>query len=265
MKIGVIAGSGNLPVILTQQLRDAGKQVLVISITKDVDESLKTLASEFYQFSIGQVKKIINTMIESGIREISIIGNVSKDILFNPLHFDTKAIKILSRLKDRSDASIFAAVAEELESSELRIIDQRLYLGNLLPDKGILTKHKPSSSQLLDVEYGISLARKVSELGIGQIVVIKGQIVLAVEAIEGTDETIRRGGKLCDGGAVVAKASKFDQDFRFDVPTVGPNTIDVLIESSASVLAIEHGKVFLVEPELTIQKANESKLSLVVV
>jgi len=265
LKIGVIAGSGNLPVILTQHLRNIDKQVLVISITKDADESLKTLASEFYQISIGQVKKIINTMLESDAREISIIGNVSKATLFNPLHFDTKAIKILSSLKDRSDASIFAAVAEELESSELRIIDQRLYLGNLLPDKGILTKHKPSSSQLLDVEYGISLARKVSELGIGQMVVIKDKTVLAVEAIEGTDETIRRGGKLCDGGAVIAKASKSDQDFRFDVPTVGPNTIDVLIESSASVLAIEYGKTFLVEPELTIQKANEAKIALVVV
>jgi len=265
LKIGVIAGSGNLPVILTQQIKSTGKQVLVISITKDANESLKTLSSEFYELGVGQIKKIINILLESEVGEISIIGKVSKDALLNPLHLDTKAIKILCKLKDRSDASIFSAVAEEIESSGIKLIDQRTYLGNLLPEKGILTKYKPSKSQLHDVEYGMSLAKNVSELGIGQTVVVKEKIILAVEAIESTDETIRRGGKYCNGGAVIAKASKSDQDFRFDVPTVGPDTIDVLIESRASVLAIEYGRAFLINPELTIRKADEAKIALIVV
>lgn len=265
MKIGVIAGSGNLPVILTQQIKNAGNQVLVISITKDANKSLKTLSTEFYELGVGQIKKIINTLLESDVSEMSIIGKISKDILLNPLHLDTKAIKILCKLKDKSDASIFFAVAEEIGSSGIKLIDQRLYLSNLLPEKGVLTKHKPSHSQLLDVEYGISLAKNVAELGIGQTVVVKDQIILAIEAIEGTDEAIRRGGKLCNGGAVIAKSAKSNHDFRFDVPTIGPDTIDVLIESKASVLAIEYGKAFLIEPEFTILKANEAKIAIVVV
>jgi hypothetical protein len=265
LKIGVIAGSGNLPVILTQQIKNAGNQVLVISITKDANKSLKTLSTEFYELGVGQIKKIINTLLESDVSEMSIIGKISKDILLNPLHLDTKAIKILCKLKDKSDASIFFAVAEEIGSSGIKLIDQRLYLSNLLPEKGVLTKHKPSHSQLLDVEYGISLAKNVAELGIGQTVVVKDQIILAIEAIEGTDEAIRRGGKLCNGGAVIAKSAKSNHDFRFDVPTIGPDTIDVLIESKASVLAIEYGKAFLIEPEFTILKANEAKIAIVVV
>lgn len=265
MKIGVIAGSGKLPLILTQQIKNSDNQVLVISITKDANESLKALSSEFYELGVGQIKKIINTLLESDVSELSIIGKISKDALLNPLHLDTKAIKILCKLKDKSDASIFSAVAEEIESHGLKLIDQRTYLGNLLPEKGILTKYKPSKSQLRDVEYGMSLARNVSKLGIGQTVVVKDQVILAVEAIESTDETIRRGGKLCSGGAVIAKASKSDQDFRFDVPTIGPDTIDVLIESRASVLAVEHERAFIIEPELTVKKADEAKIALVVV
>ncbi|MEK7397856.1 MAG: DUF1009 domain-containing protein, partial [Candidatus Poribacteria bacterium] len=153
MKFGIIAGSGSLPIILTQQVKKIGRQVLVISITKDADELLKE-ASEFYQIGIGQVKKVINTLIEADAKEIAIIGKVSKNALFNPLRFDTKAIKILSKLKDKSDSSIFSAIAEEIESSGIKLVDQRLYLGNLLPEKGVLTSHKPSKSQLNDIEYG---------------------------------------------------------------------------------------------------------------
>lgn len=261
----MIAGAGILPVALVQEAIRTGRQVLVISITKDADERLSSFTPEFYQIGIGQVRKILDTLVSKDAREIIIIGRVSKDLLFRPMHLDTKAIRILSRLKDKSDPSIFEAIAAEMESAGIKLIDQRLYLGRLLPQKGVLTKKCLSKNQWRDVEYGMDLARRVAELGVGQTVVVKDQIPLAVEAIEGTDETIRRGGKLCEIGAVVAKAARPDQDFRFDVPTIGPDTIDVLIESEAAVLAIEFGKVFLLEPEETVHKANKAKLSLVVV
>lgn len=265
MKIGLIAGSGKLPVILTEEILNSGKQALAISISKDSDESLKNLTPDFYQFNVGQVNKIINTLVNNNIKELIIIGKVPKSTLFDLFHFDTKAIKIISRLKDKSDSSLFSAIANEMESSGINLIDQRQYLSKLLPVKGILTKNKPSKSQLCDIEYGMELARKVSELDIGQTVVIKDQIILAVEAVEGTDESIRRGSKLCKDGAVIAKASKSDQDFRFDVPTIGPDTIDVLIESKASVLAIEYGRAFLLDKEITLSKADKAKISIVVV
>jgi DUF1009 family protein len=199
------------------------------------------------------------------VEEIAIIGGVSKDLLFKPMHLDTKAIRILNRLRNKSDSSIFEAVAEEMESIGIKVIDQRLYLSELLPQKGILTKRKLSADQKRDIEYGMKLARKIAELGVGQTVLVKDQIPLAIEAIEGTDEAIRRGGKLCKAGAVVAKAVSAEHDFRFDVPTIGPDTIDVLIESKAAVLAVESEKAFLLKPEDTIQKANKAKISLVVV
>lgn len=265
MKFGVIAGSGSLPIIMTEQVKKSGRQVVVISITNDADESLKDIASEFHQIGVGQVKKIINTLLNADVNEISIIGKISKNVLFNPYRFDTKAIKILSKIKDKSDSSLFSAIADEIESSGIKLIDQRLYLSNLLPKKGILTTIKPSKAQLEDVEYGMDLARKSAELGIGQTVIVKNGIVIAVEAIEGTDSAIKRAGSLCNGGMVVAKSARQNQDFRFDVPTVGPKTIDALIEANASVLAIEYQKAFLIEPELTIQKANDAKIAIVVV
>lgn len=265
MKVGVLASSGDLPVILTEELRNAGKQAFVISITKDADDKLKSTASEFYQIGVGQVKKIINTLLEAGVREVVIIGKVSKNVLFKPAYFDTKALRILSKLRDKSDSSIFKAVADEFKSAGIEIIDQRLYLGKLLPSKGVITDREPTKNQWRDIEYGMGLARKIAELGIGQSVVVKDQIPLAIEAIEGTDEAIRRGGRLCNGGAVVAKSVMMDHDFRFDVPTIGLNTINVLIESKISALAIESGKAFLLQAEEAIRKANEAKISIVAV
>ncbi len=265
MKVGIIAGSGCLPEILAHEIKKLGNEITCIAITKDHEENLKNLASEFHLLSVGRVKKIIKTLKEGNVSETIIIGKVSKNLLFKPMHFDTSAIKIISKLKDKSDLSLFRAIADEFESNGLNLIDQRTYLGCLLPPKGVLTKRAPTKSEEQDIEYGMNIAREVAKLGIGQTVIVKEQTIIAVEAIEGTDETIRRAGKLCDGSFVVAKASIPDQDFRFDVPTIGPNTIDILIESKASVIAIEYGRSFLLEPELSIQKANEAKITIVVV
>jgi hypothetical protein len=251
--------------VLTQQAKQTGKRVVVIGITKDVDERLISLASEFYQISVGRINKITNTLVKRDARDTVIIGKVPKNTLLKPMLLDTGAIKILNRLKDKGDHSIFKAISEQLESSGINLLDQRLYLKELLPKKGVITKQKPSKAQWQDIEYAMSLAREVSALGIGQTVVVKDQMPLAVEAVEGTDETIRRGGMLCRGGAVVAKAAKPDQDFRFDVPTIGPDTMDVLAESKAAVLAIESGKAFILSLNETVQKANSAKLCLVVV
>lgn len=267
MKVGLISGAGLLPVILAQEAKYAGRQVLVISITKNPDERLVSLAHpDFFQFGPGQVKRILDTLLKMEVQEVFIIGKVSKDILFKPLHMDTKALRILSKLKNRSDSSLFRAIADEMESMGLNLIDQRRYLGKLLPQKGVITKRKPSKSEWKDIEYGMDLARKIAQLGIGQTVVVKDQVVMAIEAVEGTDEAIRRGGKLSyKPGAVVAKSASPSHDFRFDVPTIGPDTIDVILEAGVSALAIEFEKAFLLESEETIHKANQGGVSLVVV
>ncbi|MBM3212947.1 LpxI family protein, partial [Candidatus Poribacteria bacterium] len=162
MKVGLISGAGLLPVILAQEAKYAGRQVLVISITKNPDERLVSLAHpDFFQFGPGQVKRILDTLLKMEVQEVFIIGKVSKDILFKPLHMDTKALRILSKLKNRSDSSLFRAIADEMESMGLNLIDQRRYLGKLLPQKGVITKRKPSKSEWKDIEYGMDLARKI--------------------------------------------------------------------------------------------------------
>lgn len=267
MRIGLIAGGGLLPVILAQEAKNSGKETLIIAITKNADERLASLSHpEFYQIGIGQVKKVIDTLLKMDAKEVVIIGAVSKDILFKPMQLDAKALKILAKLKNKSDSSIFRAIAEELESSGLKILDQRLYLSKLLPQKGVLTKRKPSKTQWHDIEYGMGLAQSISQLGIGQTVIVRNQAPIAIEAIEGTDEAIRRGGKLAyKGDAVAAKTASPNHDFRFDIPTIGPDTIDVIVDSNISVLAIEAEKVFLIEAEKTISKADQGDISIVVV
>ena len=265
MKVGIIAGTGDLPVVLAHAVKRSGKQLAIISIIKDVNEQLRSLTPHFFQFGVGQVKKIIDSLLKLDALETVIIGSVPKKLLFRPLRLDTKAIKILTRMKDKSDSSIFQAIAEEIESAGIKLLDQRTYLGELLPSEGILTKCKPSKEQSKDIEYGMNLARKIAELGVGQTVVVKNQVPLAVEAIEGTDSAIRRGAGLCKGGAVVAKAVGQEHDFRFDVPTLGPDTIDVLAMSGAGAMAIEAGKAFVLDANQTIRKAEKAGIPLVVI
>ena len=265
MKLSMIAGAGALPFILAEEAIRSGREIIIISVTKEYDERLSSLTPEFYQISPGRLKKIIDTLVKMDARELVIIGRVSKNLLFKPTRLDTKSIKILAKLRNKSDSSLFEAIAKEMESAGIELIDQRLYLSKLLPQKGVITKTKPSGDQLKDVEYGMALARDIARLGIGQTVVVRNQVPLAIEAIEGTDEAIRRGGKLCKSKAVVAKAARPDHDFRFDVPTIGADTIDVLIEAEASAMAIESGKAFLLEREETVRKADKAGIALVVV
>jgi DUF1009 family protein len=196
-----------------------------------------------------------------------LIGKVYKGVLLKPLWLDSLSRKILvkSRNKRKIEYSILKILVEELESMGFVVIDQRRFLSSLLFKAGVLTKRKPSKSEWQDIRYGIDLARKMAGLDIGQTVVVKNQIPLAIEAMEGTDETILRGGQLGGDGVVVAKAASIDHDFRFDVPTVGASTIKVMKECSAKVLAIDAERTFLLDAENVIKEANESKISIVAV
>lgn len=265
MKIGLVAGGGRLPLILAEEIRRLGNDLVIISLSKDVEQELRALSSKFYHINVGQVKKIIETLSKDNVDGVIIIGKIPKSVIFKPFGFDSKALKILSRLKDKSDLSIFKAIASEFESAGLTLMDQRTYLGKLLPSKGVLTKRHPSETEAMDIEYGITIAREIARLGIGQAVAVKDKTIIAVEGIEGTDEMILRSGSLCSEGITIVKTAKPDQDFRFDVPTVGPNTIDALISSKAKTLAIESGKVFVIDIETTVLKADQAKICIAVV
>ncbi|MFQ6042740.1 MAG: LpxI family protein [Candidatus Poribacteria bacterium] len=266
-KLGIIAGSGDLPELLAFGAKLYDRQPIIICVTNNYSSNLPQVASEFHQFHVGQLKKIVKTLRDEEIQELALIGKVNKDVLLKPLWLDSLARKILTKARNgrESGSSILKALVEELESIGFVVIDQRRFLSNLLFQAGVFTKRKPSKGEWQDIYYGIDLARKVAGLDIGQTVVVKNQMPLAIEAMEGTDEAIRRGGRLGGAGVVVAKAVNVDHDFRFDVPTVGPRTLEVMKESSATVLAIDAERTFLLDAENVIKGANEHNISIVAV
>lgn len=264
-KLGIIAGSGYLPVCMAKEVKAQGRIPIVVSITKSAHPELSKVAEQFRQCRVFQVKKIIDHFLDAGVKELALIGRPRKSILFNPLKVDLKALKILAKAKIKSDHSLLDTVVTELESDGFTVIDQRTYLSSLLCEPGVLTKRSPRKKEMQDVEYGLFLARKISDLDIGQTVVVKDQMPLAIEAIEGTDEAIRRGGKLGGKGVVVVKVARSEHDFRFDVPTVGPKTIDVMAEVGAKVLAIEAERTFVVDLKSIRKKAEPRKICVVAV
>lgn len=264
-KLGIIAGGGDLPALLATHAIQHSRQPIVVSVTKTPSPKLSEIASAFQQFHVGQIKKIIKTLRDADVREIAMIGKVNKNVLLKPRWLDSLALKILAKARSKSDQSILKLIVEELESLGFTVIDQRKYLASLLPKAGVLTKRQPKDNEWKDVYYGIDLARKIADLDIGQTVVVKNQMPLAIEAMEGTDETIRRGSFLGGKGVLVAKAAKTHHDFRFDVPTVGCDTLRVMQEVGANTLAVEAERTFLVEPEKFVREADMMKISVIAV
>ena len=238
-KLGIIAGAGELPVLLARAATVHDRKPVVIQITKSDAQRFAGIASEIYTYGVGQIQKIARTLLNSGVQEVVIIGKVEKDILLRPFKIDTTTIKILVQNRREKPAAIVNAALNYLESVGLTILRQDQYLQNLLPQPGVLTTQQPTASQQADIKLGITTARQIANMDIGQTVVVKNQIVLAIEAIEGTDATIKRGGRLGRKGVVVAKASAANHDFRIDVPTVGMQTLGMLHQVRADVLAVE--------------------------
>ena len=264
-KLGIIAGAGELPVLLARAAVANDREPVVIQITKSEVDRFAGVADEVHTYGVGQIQKIARTLLDSGVEEVVIIGKVEKNVLLRPFQIDTTTIKILVQNRREKPAAIVNAALNYLESTGLTILPQDRYLQDLLPHPGVLTQRHPTESQWKDIELGIITARQIADMEIGQTVVVKNQIVLAIEAIEGTDATIRRGGTLGRQGAIVAKATAANHDFRVDVPTVGQRTLSALREVKAGVLAVEARRTFVMEPEILIQQADRWKISIVAV
>ena len=262
-KLGLIAGAGDLPVLLAQAALEQGRIPLAIEITQPASEQLASIAAETYSFGIGQVQKITRTLLDAGVRELAIIGKIDTGILFRPFLVDPTAVKILASNRSKGTRAIVAAVIEHFESKGISVVEQHRFLRGLMPRAGVLTKRQPSRSQWADVKYGMQLARQVADLGIGQTVVVKNMMAVAVEAIEGTDEAIKRGGMLGGKGVVVAKAAATDHDFRVDVPTVGDQTLKTLQAVGGSVLAVEAERTFVMNQEALCEQADQWKIPIV--
>ncbi len=260
-KIGLIAGNGSFPLVFARAAKEKGLQVIAVAHEGETVPELAQLVDAIYWVKVGQLGKLINIFKEQEVYDVLMAGGIKKIRLFSGGMPDMRGLALLARMIHKKDDFLLRAVAEELESEGITVRESTLYLDNLLPKPGVLTKRKPSKDEQQDIEFGWHIAKEIGKLDIGQTVAVKGQAVLAVEAIEGTDEAIRRGGRLCGNGAVIVKICKPQQDLRFDLPAVGMQTIKTMQEVNASCLAIEAGKTIILDRETVIFEANRAGIA----
>ncbi len=262
-KIGIIAGGGQFPLLFAQAAKAQGRQVFVAAHKGESNPDLEQIADGFCWVKLGQLGKIINFFRREGIKEAVLLGTITKTRIFKDIWPDIKGLTLWNRIKIRQDDQILRAVAEALQDEGIAILESTLYLQHLLFPKGVLTRKKPSPAQLDDIRFGWRMAREVGRLDIGQCVVVRDRTVLAVEAIEGTDAAIQRGGSLGKEQAVVVKVKKPGQDFRFDLPAIGTGTIESMEQVKAAVLAVEAGQALLFDSEAVIDRADRAGLVVV--
>ncbi len=260
-KIGLIAGNGQFPHIFAESARRMGLSVIAIAHEGETATTLSDEVDDILWIRVGQLGKIIAFFKKRGISRAIMAGGIKKTKIFE-MRPDLRALAVLSRIKEKKDDVLLRAFADELEKEKIHVEDSTLYLPKLLAEEGEWTRPLKKEEKA-DVEWGWRLAKQVGALDIGQCVVVRKGVILAVEAIEGTDATIRRGGALGREGAVVIKICKPQQDLRFDLPTIGPDTIQSMKEAKASVLAVEAGKTLVLEKAVFLKEARKAGIAVV--
>jgi len=264
--LGMIAGNGEFPLILAHSARRAGvERIVAAAFEGETKPEMQDAVDELEWVKLGQLNKLIEVFTSRGIKRAVMAGGITPSNLFKNLRLDLRMTAVAFRLKERNAETIFGAIALEMAKDGVALLDPRPFLGDAVPQAGVLTNQKPSKEQRADIEFGLKIAKAVSALDIGQTVVVKKGTVLAVEGFEGTNDCIHRGGALAgeDGAAVVVKVSKPNQDFRFDIPCIGVNTIESCRASRIAVLAIEAGRGLLLNQEKLLEAANANKLCIV--
>ncbi len=261
--IGLIAGGGQFPLLFAEAARNRGRRVIAVAHVNETLPELENKVDMTCWVKLGQLGKIISFFRREGVSETVFAGTITKTRIFHDVLPDFKGLTLWNKIDTRLDDAILRAVAQTLEEEGIRVIASTCYLDHLLFPRGILTRRKPSSDQMEDIRFGWSIAREIGRLDIGQCVVVRDRSVLAVEAIEGTDAAIRRGGGLAGSGAVVVKVKKPDQDFRFDLPATGGQTIEAMAEVKGAVLAVEAGQSLLFDREAMVLAADKAKIAIV--
>jgi DUF1009 family protein len=264
--VGLIAGSGRFPLIFAQGARDSGFRVIAVAHRGETAEEIERLADEVTWIRPGQLGRIIRIFRKARVRSAVMAGGIRKARMFSNFRPDTRALALLARLKRGDDDNLLRGVAAELKSEGIDVLESTLFLEPIIPSElGPLTQTEPTPAQWEDIRLGIPMVKALGRTGIGQTLVLKQGVVVAVEAIEGTDATIRRGGSIAGGSIVVVKMSKPQQDLRFDVPAVGPSTVEALKEAGGGVLAVEQGRSILLDREEMLAGANAAGVAVVAV
>jgi len=256
-KQGLIAGDGLLPVKMAQQAKENGFEIVAISLSGDNYKDLKKYCSKVYSCAPGEPLKIEKILKDEGIKQLTFLGKVNKSILLKRPKFDSKAIEFFKRAVRLNDDKVMLMIIEELENIGVTVLDQTVFIKNLMIPSGVLGTVQPTKEQIEDVNYGYEIAKEIGKLDIGQSVVIKDKMIMAVEAIEGTDKCIRRGARLAKNDACIVKVAKPKQDKRFDIPAIGLKTLRTMNKCRAKLIAVEAGETIIVDREKTIQYADK--------
>lgn len=265
-KIGLLAGEGRLPAIFAEEARKKGAKVVAFAAKGLASPELKGYVDKMYWVDLANTKKLPFMILTNKIRKLVMLGKVPKSLFFKKDFSKSSHINsLLKDTKNRADDSVLREVSSKAKKFGITFISPADFLSDYIPKKGTFTKREPTAKEWEDIEFGKETARVLGKLDIGQTVVVQNKAILAVEAIEGTDEAIRRGGQFSKGGMVVVKMMKPNQDPRFDIPAVGTETINSLMEAGAAVLAMEAGKTFFIDREEATAKADKHGVSIVAI
>ena len=262
-KIGIIAGGGQFPLLFAKAAQNQGLEVYAAAHKGETDEALTDHVERLQWVKLGQLGKIIDFFKQEGVKKTVFVGSITKTNIFRDVRPDLKGLGLWNKIGIKQDDAILRAVADSLEKDGIEVVASTVYVPELLFPKGILSRKKLSRDQKTDITFGWEIARSLGTLDIGQCVVVRNQTVLAVEAIEGTDAAIRRGGTLGKEKAVVVKLRKPNQDLRFDLPAIGEKTIESMKEVNAAVLAVEAGYALFFDKESVIRAADAAGIIIV--
>jgi hypothetical protein len=261
--IGLIAGNGRFPLIFAETARREGARVVAVAHVEETDRSIEQIADAVTWVRVGELGKIIRVLRAAGVRRAVMAGGIRKARLFTHFRPDLRGAAFLARVRSYHDDALLRGIAAELERDGISVVPSTTFLSSLVPSEGVLGRIRPKRAHWKDIALGFRVAKDVGRWDVGQSVVAKNGIVLAVEGIEGTDACIRRGAELGRGEVVVVKVSKPNQDLRFDVPAAGPGTIETMRSSGARVLALEAGRTILLDREQALAAADAAGIAVV--
>jgi DUF1009 family protein len=260
---GLIAGNGRFPFLVLEGARSQGIEMAVIALKEEASPELEKIAKRLHWVSLGELSKTIELLQQEGVTQAVMAGQVKHNKIFSAIRPDWKLAKLLFSLPRKNTDALIGAVARVLEDEGIRLVDSTIFLKPLVPEPGILTRRAPSPHEAEDIAYGIGVARQIAGMDIGQTVVISDRACVAVEAMEGTDETIARAARITGSKPlVVVKVSKPGQDMRFDVPVIGLPTIEQMKTAGATALAMDAGRTLLFDREKLIEMADASGIAI---
>jgi UDP-2,3-diacylglucosamine hydrolase len=260
---GLIAGNGSFPFLVLEGARSRGIDMAVIAIREEASPALAEVAKRLHWISLGELSRGIELLHQEGVKRAVMAGQVKHNKIFSAIRPDWRLAKLLLSLPAKNTDALIGGVARVLEDEGIELVDSTKFLGALLAQTGVLTPRAPDTSETADMEYGREIARQIAGLDLGQTVVIRDRACVAIEAMEGTDETIERAARIAGGQRlVIVKVSKPRQDMRFDVPVVGLKTIEVMRRANATALAIDAGRTLLFERDALIAAAADAGIAI---